>query len=78
MQLLILVKVGELTRLILFDKALLAWSDTTCDKCWQSWLLFMKSQQIERNEIAGKTASSSGVELMYVTDLMPIALEPPR
>ncbi len=80
-----LAKVDELTRLILFDKALLAWSDTTYEKCWKSWLLFMKLQQIERNEInvvhqqlAGKAASSSGVELLYVIVLMLVALEPPR
>ena len=51
MQLLLVVKLDELTSLLLFDKALLAWRDTTFEKCWQSWLLFMKSQQIERNEI---------------------------
>ena len=61
------VMVDALTQtLIRFGKAIIAWSDTTCEKCWQSWLLFMKNQKIERNELilmreqlAGKIASSS-------------------
>jgi hypothetical protein len=50
---------------ILFDKAYIAWSDTTVEKCWHCWLLFKNTKQKDRNErmcmhqqLAGTSTSS--------------------
>ena len=63
---------------ILFDKACIAWSDTTVEKCWHSWLLFKNAQQKDRNErvcmrqqLAGKSQSSYDVPLHFALMLVP-------
>lgn len=63
---------------ILLDKAFIAWSDTTVEKCWHSWVLFKNAQQKDRNEricmrqqLAGKNQSSYDVLLHFALMLVP-------